>query len=554
MQQKSSVLFAALIIAVCMMGVVFPVTAVVANGPDLTGISVSGPATGVAGKSVSLSATVRNTGTASTGSSYVYFYLSKETSITSSDVYLGKVYLSSLSPGSQKTVMMSAMVPLSTPQGSYYYGAIADGSKVISETNEGNNAICSAAVVQVSEPPKPDLVITSVGSPSAGIPGKSVALNASVKNPGSVSASYFYVAFYLSKDLTIDSRDVSLNKVYVSSLYAGSSKTVSLTTTIPSGTTEGSYYICALADGTNRISEQDESNNARTSGILTVQGGTVIPPPTTVSPKPDLIITGVTAPSTGSAGSSISVSASVKNAGSASATYSYLHFYLSPDSIPDSGDIYLGQSYVSSLLPGYSKSVSSTVTIPATASEGSYYVCARADATSLVSESNESNNAGSIPGTISITVAPAGTFTEQVEAAIVKYTNQERSNTGQPALTRSPILSALARSHSQDMMARNFWGHINPDGLDPFERMNAGGYLYWCAAENIGYTSSFIPSSNPDEVGRYFVQEMWMKSTGHRANILNSCVTEIGVGIAYEPDRSASPYGVIATQDFGKPR
>jgi uncharacterized protein YkwD len=551
MKRKSSIVFAALLLIWCM-GVVYPVAAAVANGPDLTGISVSGPSTAIAGKSISLSATVRNIGTASAGPSYVYFYLSQDTSITTGDVNLGRMYLTSLSPGSQKTVVLSAKIPVLTPPGSYYYGAITDGSTA--ETNEINNAICSAASTRISEPPRPDLVTTSVGSPLAGISGKSIALNASVKNTGSVSASYFYVSFYLSKDMTIDPGDILIGEAYVSSLSAGSSRIVSLSAAIPSETIDGTYYICALADGTGRISEQNESNNAQSSGILTIRAGTATPPPTTGSPKPDLIITGVTAPSTASLGSSIPVSATVKNAGSASASYSYLYFYLSSDSILDPGDSYLGQSYVSSLLAGDTKSVSSTVTIPAAAGEGPYYVCARADATYLVAESNESNNEASVTGIISITPAPGGTFIDQVEAAIVTYTNQERTNAGQPALTRSPTLAALARSHSQDMAARNFWGHTNPDGLDPFERMEVAGYSYWCAAENIGYTSSFTLTSNPDEVGRYFVQEMWMKSSGHRANILNNCVTEIGVGIAYEPDRSASPYGVIATQDFGKPR
>jgi uncharacterized protein YkwD len=46
---------------------------------------------------------------------------------------------------------------------------------------------------------------------------------------------------------------------------------------------------------------------------------------------------------------------------------------------------------------------------------------------------------------------------------------------------------------------------------------------------------------------------MWMQSTGHRENILSASYTEIGIGVVYESDRSSSPYGFIATQEFARP-
>jgi uncharacterized protein YkwD len=42
-----------------------------------------------------------------------------------------------------------------------------------------------------------------------------------------------------------------------------------------------------------------------------------------------------------------------------------------------------------------------------------------------------------------------------------------------------------------------------------------------------------------------------MNSPGHRANILNCALNEIGVGYATD---SSSQYGVYWTQDFGTPR
>ncbi|MCU0629487.1 MAG: hypothetical protein MUE45_08470, partial [Methanoregulaceae archaeon] len=59
-------------------------------------------------------------------------------------------------------------------------------------------------------------------------------------------------------------------------------------------------------------------------------------------------------------GSKITITPTVKNTGDASASYSYVYFYLSPDSIRDAGDPYLGKLYLSSLSSGYSKTASFT--------------------------------------------------------------------------------------------------------------------------------------------------------------------------------------------------
>jgi len=44
-----------------------------------------------------------------------------------------------------------------------------------------------------------------------------------------------------------------------------------------------------------------------------------------------------------------------------------------------------------------------------------------------------------------------------------------------------------------------------------------------------------------------------MNSRGHRETLISPKYTEIGIGVVYDPDKTASPYGFIATQDFGRP-
>jgi uncharacterized protein YkwD len=245
----------------------------------------------------------------------------------------------------------------------------------------------------------------------------------------------------------------------------------------------------------------------------------------------------------------------VKNDGTAYSGNTGAAIYLSPDSSITQADTYIGLVSVPSIAAGSSVSLNGNVAIPSTVPAGSYYLGTIIDQANSVSETNEGNNIAYDSTPVSITqTVPGGSVEAQVEAAILKYTNQERTAAGRLSLSQNAVLTSVARAHSLDMKNRNFFSHTNPDGLDPFQRMNAAGYYYWAAAENIAATSYFTLSSNPDEVGRYFVQEMWMKSTGHRENILSTSYTQIGIGVVYESDRSSSPYGFIATQDFGRPR
>ncbi len=122
----------------------------------------------------------------------------------------------------------------------------------------------------------------------------------------------------------------------------------------------------------------------------------------------------------------------------------------------------------------------------------------------------------------------------QVEQDIFRMTNQQRAANGVSAFAWSDALAAVARAHSRDMAARHFFSHVNPDGLDPFQRMRMGGISYTTAGENIaGAATADIIVTN------------WMNSAGHRANILNPSFGHIGVGVAID-----STYGLLATQDF----
>jgi uncharacterized protein YkwD len=112
------------------------------------------------------------------------------------------------------------------------------------------------------------------------------------------------------------------------------------------------------------------------------------------------------------------------------------------------------------------------------------------------------------------------------ELAAHDQINGERTSRGIAALTLREDLRLVARAHSEDMIARGFFDHDNPDGLDPFERMGNAGITFSTAAENIATNTGFGASSVSAAVNG------WMNSDGHRNNILNADFTHTGMGVA----------------------
>lgn len=118
------------------------------------------------------------------------------------------------------------------------------------------------------------------------------------------------------------------------------------------------------------------------------------------------------------------------------------------------------------------------------------------------------------------TVKPSVSTASEMEKEVLEIVNQERTSRGLKPLTWAEDLANVARAHSRDMINRNFFSHTNPDGQSPFDRIKANGISYRAAAENIAYGQKNAQA----------VMNSWMNSSGHRANILNANLKEIGIG------------------------
>ncbi|MEK3983622.1 CAP domain-containing protein [Paenibacillus sp. FSL K6-3166] len=103
---------------------------------------------------------------------------------------------------------------------------------------------------------------------------------------------------------------------------------------------------------------------------------------------------------------------------------------------------------------------------------------------------------------------------------VLELVNKERTNAGLKPLSLNSELSKMALAKAQDMSDNNYFDHQSPTYGSPFDMMKAFGISYNTAGENIAKGQS-----SPEEV-----MNQWMNSPGHRANILNSSFTEIGIG------------------------
>ncbi|MGW1375589.1 CAP domain-containing protein [Streptomyces sp. NPDC002446] len=120
------------------------------------------------------------------------------------------------------------------------------------------------------------------------------------------------------------------------------------------------------------------------------------------------------------------------------------------------------------------------------------------------------------------------------EAQVLALVNQERAQAGCSPVTADRELAGLAQEFSDDMAARGFFDHTDPDGDTPWDRARDKGVT------NLGGENIARGQANAQSV-----MDSWMDSPGHRANILNCEYKTLGVGAHFGPG------GPWWTQDFG---
>lgn len=105
---------------------------------------------------------------------------------------------------------------------------------------------------------------------------------------------------------------------------------------------------------------------------------------------------------------------------------------------------------------------------------------------------------------------------------IVELTNQTRDNLGLNKLSSNELLASAAQAKADDMLVNQYFAHTSPDGRTPWSWIAQVGYRYAYAGENLAVHFTSAES----------LQQGWMASPSHRANIVHPKYQEIGIGIA----------------------
>jgi uncharacterized protein YkwD len=117
------------------------------------------------------------------------------------------------------------------------------------------------------------------------------------------------------------------------------------------------------------------------------------------------------------------------------------------------------------------------------------------------------------------------------EDDVIAAMNRERAAHGLGPLRVNERLALAAQDRVTDLFKKRYFDHVSPDGVQPFVWAQRRGYDYAIIGENLaaGYRSAGA------------VVDGWMRSPGHRANILGRDFDEVGVAVA--PGSPVGNYG-----------
>jgi uncharacterized YkwD family protein len=165
-------------------------------------------------------------------------------------------------------------------------------------------------------------------------------------------------------------------------------------------------------------------------------------------------------------------------------------------------------------------------------STGSAYNPASSSSTVKPTGNTNQTTGSSTPSTILKPTTPVNTPAPQptgdlatFEQQVAELVNAERAKNGLKPLTVNPALTNIARLKSQDMITKNYFAHTSPTYGDLTAMLDRFGLSYRLAGENIAYGQA-DPAS---------VMKSWLASSGHKANILRSGFTQIGIGAVKSP-------------------
>jgi uncharacterized repeat protein (TIGR01451 family) len=227
-----------------------------APNPDLVVTAASwSPASPSEASPITLSATVRNSGSAAAGATTLNFGLG--------GAVAGTVPVAALAAGASATVTFNAGT---RPMGSYTVTATVDPTNQVVEQSNDNNSFTASSPLVVAQAPGPDLQVTNVTSnPPNPAVGASVTFTVAVNNRGTTATGATTVTRVVVGGTTLNTNTASI--------AAGATVNVAISGSWTA--TSGGATITATADATNAVTETNENNNSLARSIVVGRGAAV---------------------------------------------------------------------------------------------------------------------------------------------------------------------------------------------------------------------------------------------------------------------------------------
>lgn len=125
---------------------------------------------------------------------------------------------------------------------------------------------------------------------------------------------------------------------------------------------------------------------------------------------------------------------------------------------------------------------------------------------------------------------------------LASLVNENRTTRQLNPLNRNSLLDKSAQAKCDDMVKKDYWSHNDPDGITPWQFFNDAGVEYRYAAENLAYGFNDAKS----------VDEGWINSESHKANILDGKLTNVGYAQCRYSSTSKEGEKTLVVQHFAK--
>ncbi|MFE8597859.1 CARDB domain-containing protein [Archangium violaceum] len=482
----------------------------------------------------------------------------------------------------------SSLPPAAQGEGAYYLVAAVDTNHVEPELREDNN-VHVGGLVGVGH--RADLVVTGLNAPASLTPGQGFTASVKVCNQGTdASGGGAYpsygtprVELFLSMDTELSLPDpsmpypngpvddqqsigwVELNQA----LYPGQcvTKSVQASAWLPQAAEgEGSYYLAAAVDTNHAEHELREDNNVHVSG------------PVGVGHRADLVVTGLSAPTSLTPGQGFTASVKVCNQGTSdSSSMARLALFLSTDTeltLPDPympfpgmpmDQVIIGSENVDQLVPGQcvTKSMSASATLPPEAQDpGAYHLIAVVDVNQAEQELREDNNihVGGLVGVgyrpdlvVTELRGPASVWPGQSFTASVRVCNQGT----EPLYSSSYYMPRVDLFLSMDTEL-TLPGPYMPSPGTPMDQAFAGYvelnqslYPGQCVTKSVDASASLPPGARLDEA-YYLVAAADSLQTQEELREDNNVRVGGLVGVGYWPDLVVREVNAPANLEHGQ--